>query len=34
METIAKFVGKLPSKLCVNFIFITQLFLCVKFDVR
>jgi hypothetical protein len=34
METIANFVGKLPSKLCVNFIFITQLFLCVKFDVR
>ena len=27
-------VGKQPSKLCVNFIFITQLFLCVKFDVR
>jgi hypothetical protein len=27
-------VGKQPSKLCVNFICITQLFLCVKFDVR
>ena len=26
-------VGKQPSKLCVNFICITQLFLCVKFNV-
>ena len=29
----SNFVGKQPSKLCVNFSFITQLFLCVKFDV-